>query len=323
MGMIWDDSRYRRQLDLTRPCGARITDAFLGGCHNFGVEREFVERAERRIPGITATMRESRAFLRRAVDHSLASGIRQFIDLGSGLPTVGHIHEIAGRLTSDYRVVYVDNEPLTAAHGARLLTDEPNTALLHEDCREIDSVLAAPELRRLIDLSEPVALVLTGVVHSLPESSDPRSLVSSYRRTLASGSHLVLAHLTDSVQPERARTLQRLYAESSDPVFARGTGWIDTLFGDFEILDPGTGPLAAWRPDPRETAETERCRVFYGGIGRKREPAEGVSATAGSVGTLHGGAAPHDPQRNGGEQGHHSSGGPRLGQSGVRGHHPE
>ncbi|SDP55329.1 S-adenosyl methyltransferase [Actinopolyspora xinjiangensis] len=321
--MIWEESRYRRQMDLTRPCGARITDAFLGGCHNFGVEREFVERAERAVPGITTTVRESRAFLRRTVDHSLRSGIRQFIDLGSGLPTVGHIHEIAGRITSDHRVVYVDNEPLTAAHGSRLLADHPQAALLHEDCREIDSILSAPELRRLIDLDEPVALILTGVVHSLPESSDPRSLVRAYRDSLAVGSHLVLAHFTDSFCPERTRALQRLYAESSDPMFARSTGWIDSLFGDFEILDPGARPLTEWRPDPRGTAEAERCQVLYGGIGRKRSGSELNPPAVSSVGAPRGGAAPDDPQREGGEQGDESRGGPRLGQPRASGQYAE
>ncbi|NHD17468.1 hypothetical protein G9447_11360 [Actinopolyspora sp. BKK1] len=322
--MTTENPGHEREMDLTRPCAARIADAFLGGCHNFGAERGFVERAELELPGITGTFRRSRDFLRRAVDHALSCGIRQFIDLGSGLPTVGHIHEIANRITRDHRVVYVDNEPLTARHGARLLAGQPRAALLHEDCRDAEAVLNSPELRRLIDPDEPIALVLSGTLHFLPDSAEARAVVDTYRDAVPAGSHLVLGHFTDSLAPESARALRRLYAESSDPLFTRGTDWIETLFGDFEQLRPGTGLLASWRPDPRSGPDDEEEHpVLYGGVARKRVRSTRFRSGSFSAGALRRDAPAGEPQQHAPEHGDTTSGHPRRGQTRVGGQHPE
>ncbi|MGW1680703.1 SAM-dependent methyltransferase [Saccharopolyspora sp. NPDC002376] len=259
-----------RQMDITRPAAARIYDAFLGGGHNFGVERQFVERVEQALPGIGAAYQENRAFLRRTVEFLLARGVRQFLDLGSGTPTIGHLHEVARRRTRDFRVLYVDNEPLTVAHSKPLLATEPHAAILQADCRDPASVLLAPETQELLDLSKPVGLLMTSVLHFVPDSDDPLGLVEAYRDALAPGSHLVVSHVTGTRAPEAVRTLADFYAETTDPLHPRETSWIDKLFGDFEVLPPGTTYLTDWRPDPgHPTSPADQYHLHYGGVARK------------------------------------------------------
>ncbi|KAA5830053.1 SAM-dependent methyltransferase [Saccharopolyspora hirsuta] len=271
-----------RQMDIVRPAAARIYDAFLGGSHNFGVERGFAERIEQALPGIGATYQENRAFLRRTVEFLLARGVRQFLDLGSGIPTIGHLHEVARRRTRDFRVLYVDNEPLTVAHSRPLLADEPRADILLADCRDPESVLHAPETQELLDLDRPVGLLMTSVLHFVPDSDDPLGLVEAYRDALVPGSHLVVSHVTGTHAPEAVRVLADFYAETSDPLHPRETSWIDKLFGDFEVLPPGTTYLADWRPDPGQpTSAADRYQLLYGGVARKsadaRIPVQPVS----------------------------------------------
>ncbi|GAA4887598.1 SAM-dependent methyltransferase [Saccharopolyspora cebuensis] len=258
-----------RPMDIERPAAARLHDAFLGGSHNLGVDREFAERLAGDLPGIGELFQVDRGFLRRAVEHLLALGIRQFLDLGSGIPTIGHVHEVARRRTADLRVLYVDNEPLTVAHSSALLADEPHAAIIEADCRAPKSVLCSPAAEELLDLDRPLGLLMTSVLHFVPDADDPRGLAAEYRDALAPGSHLVLAHLADDVQPEVAAVLRREYAGTADPLHPRGTGWIEELFGDFEVLAPGAVPLADWRPDPEQVGLARRYRLMHGGVARK------------------------------------------------------
>ncbi|MDI2031487.1 SAM-dependent methyltransferase [Saccharopolyspora sp. TS4A08] len=257
-----------REMDINRPASARMYDAFLGGCHNFGVERSIVERLETALPGIGGTYRENRAFLRRAVEYLLAHGVRQFLDLGSGIPTIGHVHEVARRRTRHFRVVYVDNEPLTVAHSKPLLAAEINAAITHADIRDPKSVLCSPEVRALLDLDEPVGLLMSSVLHYLPDSDQPAELVATYREVLAPGSHLVISHVTDSHDPAPARVLAEHYAETSDPIHLRDTREIESFFGDLDPVPPGAACLADWRPDPG-TPVPSPYRLVHGGIARK------------------------------------------------------
>lgn len=270
--MAEQKQQFRREMDLELPCAARIYDAFLGGSHNFGVERKFADRVEATLPGITESYRENRAYLRRTVEHLIGRGVRQFLDLGSGTPTIGHVHDIARRRTHDFRVLYVDNEPLTVSHGSRLLTGEPRAEIIRADLRDPDSILRSPEISALLDLDQPVALLLSAVLHHVPDADDPQSLVATYREVLAPGSHMVVSHVTDSLCPEHMHTLQALYDDSADPLFARDTDWIDMLFGDFELLVPGTGALADWRPDPESVTSRPRYPILHGGLARKKQP---------------------------------------------------
>lgn len=266
---MFDTQEPPREMDIDRPCAARIYDAFLGGSHNFGVERGFVERVEETLPGITETYRENRAFIRRAVEYLLARGVRQFLDLGSGIPTIGHVHEVARRRTRHFRVLYVDNEPLTVAHSTPLLADEPRAAIIRADCRDPESVLRSPEAVELLDFDKPVGLLLSAVLHFVPDADDPSGLVRTYRAALPPGSHLVVSHVTGDRDKRAMDVLEDFYAETADPLRARPTSWIDGLFGDFELLPPGATYLSAWRPDPDQIPLGTRYPLLYGGVARK------------------------------------------------------
>lgn len=258
-----------REMDLNRPAAARLYDSFLGGCHNFGIDRALAERLEAVLPGIADSYQENRAFLRRAVEFMLAHGVRQFLDLGSGIPAIGHVHEVARRRTRDFRVVYVDNEPLTVAHSRTLLTGEPNAAIIHADIRDPRSVLQASQVRQLLDLEKPVGLLMSAVLHFVPDSDRPAELVAAYRDAVAPGSHLLLAHFTDGYAPAVVRALTGFYAESSDPLHARSTGAIENFLGDFEPIPPGPALLADWRPEPGRHSDP-RYELNYGAMARKR-----------------------------------------------------
>ena len=259
-----------REMDIDRPCAARIYDAFLGGSHNFGVERGFVERVESALPGITEAYRENRAFVRRAVEYQLAHGVRQFLDLGSGIPTIGHVHEVARRRTQDFRVLYVDNEPLTVAHSKPLLAEDARAAIIEADCRDPQSILGSPEAAELLDFDEPIGLLMSAVVHFLPDRDTPGDVVECYRKAVAPGSYLAISHVTGDYDPGAASTLESFYAETTDPLVGRSTRWIDGLFGDFEVLPPGASYLTDWRPDPDQATSKPRYRILYGGMARKQ-----------------------------------------------------
>ena len=257
-----------REMDISRPAAARMYDAFLGGCHNFGVERAIVERIEAALPGIAGTYVESRAFLRRAVEYLLARGVRQFLDLGSGIPTIGHVHEVARRRTRHFRVVYVDNEPLTVAHSKPLLAANLNAGITNADIRDPQAVLESSEVRAMLRMDEPVGLLMSSVLHFIPDSDEPADLVAEYRDRLAPGSHLLISHLTDDHDPVTARTLADHYAETSDPVHLRDAERIEDFFGEFTRVPPGTTWLAEWRPDPGAAAAAP-LRLMRGGLARK------------------------------------------------------
>ncbi|WP_370591126.1 SAM-dependent methyltransferase [Saccharopolyspora montiporae] len=258
-----------RPMDIDRPAAARIYDAFLGGGHNFGVERDFAEHLARDLPGVTEVYRENRAFLRRSVEHLLARGVRQFLDLGSGIPTIGPAHEVAARRSRDFRVLYVDNEPLTAAHSKPLLAGDPRVDMLRADLRDPDAVLGSAEAAQLLDLREPVALLATAALHFVPDGDRPAAILAAYRDALPAGSHLLLSHLTGSRAPTATNALCRHYAASSDPLFPRATGEIEGLFDGFPVLAPGLAYLADWRPDPEQRAGSG-YRLLFGGLGRTR-----------------------------------------------------
>jgi hypothetical protein len=257
-----------REMDLTRPAAARIYDSFLGGSHNLGVDREAAEHIEGELPGIAGSYRENRAFLRRAVEFMLAHDVRQFLDLGSGIPTIGAVHEIARRLTRDFRVVYVDNEPLTVAHSRPLLAGEPNATIIQADIRAPGSVLHASQVRQFLDLDHPIGLLLSAVLHFVPDTDRPVELAEVYREALAPGSHLLISHLTDSHDPATIQVLTGFYMQSADPMHPRSTSVIEKFFGDFEQVPPGPGLLSDWRPEPGPQIRTPYA-LLHGGVARK------------------------------------------------------
>jgi hypothetical protein len=259
-------------LDTSVPSGARAYDYLLGGAHNFPVDREMAIQVERAVPGARHVARINRAFLARAVRFMIGQGIRQLLDIGSGIPTVGNVHEIAQREAPECRVVYVDKDPIAFEHSELLLTDNDRATVIHADLRNPKAILDSPETRRLLNFDEPVGLLLLLVLHWIPDEDDPFELMAGYREVLAPGSHLAIAHMTDELQEEKATTLAGTVNRSrSDQLFPRSRKEVAAFFGDFELLEPGVVPAAVWRPDGVGdiTADPALSALSLAGIARK------------------------------------------------------
>ncbi len=254
-------------IDLDRPNAARMYDYALGGSHNFAVDREMVEKVEAMMPGSSLIAHANRAFLRRAVRFCLDAGVRQFLDLGSGIPTVGSVHEVARPVAPETRVVYVDVDEVAVAHSQAILRDYPNATAIRGDARAPADILDHAEVRRMIDFSAPVAVLLIAILHFVPDEDDPAGLVRAFGEPLAPGSLLVLSHGTPDERPDDADTVGQLYRGTSTPLYLRSRSSVAALFGDFVLVEPGVTWVSAWRPEPGET-ETER-RELLAGVGRK------------------------------------------------------
>lgn len=259
------------EADPARPNAARVYDFYLGGYHNFAVDREMAERAIRDWPQVPMIIRANRAFLRRAVRYLADAGLRQFLDLGSGIPTVGNVHEVAQRIAPDSRVVYADIDAVAVAHSQLILTGNDRTAAIQADLREPDRVLSDPVVRGMFDLTQPLAVLMVAVLHFVPDEDDPAGIVARYREMTAPGSHLVVSHATSDGSPERAAEHQELYARTPTPMTMRGGRQISELLNGWELVSPGLVRLPSWRPDPDDQDGSHRPEEFagYAMVGRR------------------------------------------------------
>jgi SAM-dependent methyltransferase len=259
-------------VDLDRPNPARILDYFLGGAHNFAVDRAAAKQAVQAMPEVANGMRASRSFLRRVVNCLVAAGVDQFLDLGSGIPTVGNVHEIAHRINPAARVVYVDNEPIAVAHSRTILGDNPLVAPVRADLRHPDSVLGLPQVREMIDFSRPVGLIAIAVLHYLPDADDPHGLVEAYRDALAPGSYLAVSHATVDFVPEEqlgaVSEVEGIYRKISAQLHPRTYGEVAKFFTGLELIDPGVVPVRQWRSEWSDQNEG-KVHLSYGGVARK------------------------------------------------------
>ncbi|GGL19117.1 hypothetical protein Sme01_36230 [Sphaerisporangium melleum] len=255
-----------RQLDLSTPSVARMYDYYLGGKDNFEVDRECADEVLRRAPLVPVVAQANRDFLRRAVRYlARECGIRQFLDIGTGLPTQDNVHQVAQRVDPRVRVVYVDNDPLVLIHAQALLANNPNTLALAGDLRQPWRILDDPHVRGVIDFREPVAVLLCGILHFIPDHDDPYGIVATLVHAMAPGSYLVVSHA------ERHRDLTPAtgaYDRASSPVVLRSLVEIAGFLNGLEWVEPGVVYLPLWRPD--RPMPTDRLRVpAYGGVGRK------------------------------------------------------
>ncbi|AHI00363.1 SAM-dependent methyltransferase [Kutzneria viridogrisea] len=259
-------------MDVSKPSSARMYDYYLGGTHNFEVDREAAERAIAVMPFTIHGARGNRDFLRRAVRHLVESGVTQLLDLGSGIPTVGNVHEVAQRVNPLTRTVYVDIDPVAVAHSTAILRSNPLATVIHADMRDTEAVLAHPDVRRLIDFSEPVGVIMAAVLHFVPESSDPDSIIARYREAVPDGSQLVLSHMSLTGQPaEMLERFQAVYANTTNPVVFRSRERIAELFEGFELVEPGLVSLQAWRPDADQDSRVNPTHTpGFAGVGRKK-----------------------------------------------------
>lgn len=263
-------------VDPSRPSSARIYDYLLGGMNSFESDRIAAERLKERIPEVSDTAWANRGFHQRAAKWIAERGVRQFIDIGSGLPTVGNTHEVVRRVAPDARVVYVDNDPMVLAHAEALIGDETATAVILADLREPDAVLGHQRLRALIDPGEPTGLLMTAVLHFVADASRPKALLARYLAALASGSYLALSHRTGDHKPTMAmRTLAEVGEQAAGGSYYRTKDEIRAFFDGLEIVPPyeGAQPDVAWVglwgcEDPG-LADSEGSRWLYCGVGRK------------------------------------------------------
>ncbi|MGW5741156.1 SAM-dependent methyltransferase [Amycolatopsis sp. NPDC003861] len=248
--------RAPRGIDVDKPNAARVYDYLIGGKLNYAIDREFAERILQVRPEARELAVLNRRWLRRAVRFGASQGIRQFLDVGSGMPTVGHVHEVAQSIDPASRVVYVDNEPIAVAHSEIVLQDNANAEMVQADAERPADVLGHPAAERLLDFTEPVMLIMAAFIHFVPDSRDPAGLIAAYRDALAPGSYLALSSGTFEGQGEEVRRAAELYQQSVTEVFARSREELRALVGGFEIVPPGIVFTPEWRPDdPAEVGE--------------------------------------------------------------------
>lgn len=262
-----------QSVDVSVPSMARTYDFLLGGAHNFAVDRELAVHVERVMPDARSAARVNRAFLGRAVRYMMERGVTQFLDIGSGIPTVANVHEVAQAQNPECRVVYVDKDPIAVAHSELMLADNDRAAIVHADMRDPEAILGHPETRRLLDFDQPVGLLVLMMLHWLPDESDPWALMATYRDALAPGSHLAITHVTADHQDQRLSDVTELIkgSRSADQLNERSHERVQALFTGFELVDPGLVGCAAWRTaGPGDMSDTpEMNMVICGGVGRK------------------------------------------------------
>ncbi len=257
-------------IDVERPSAARTYDYLIGGGHNFSADRELGDRLTSVLPGMRDVARLNRAFLRRAVLFLVDSGVRQFLDLGSGIPTAGNVHEIAQQADEQARVVYVDKEPVAAAHSRMLLEGNERATMIQADMGEPDVVLQAAETRRLLDLDAPIGLLMVAVFHLVADEKRPHDIVAAYRDQLASGSYLALSHFTADTRPEEMAAVVEMMKHSADPLHPRSREEITGMFDGFDLVEPGVVSTSRWRPEsPAELGSDIDHSDIFAGVGRK------------------------------------------------------
>ncbi|HZB33647.1 MAG TPA: SAM-dependent methyltransferase [Streptosporangiaceae bacterium] len=258
------------ELDTARPNVARIYDYFLGGKDNFAADREAAEQILRIIPEARTGALVNRAFLGRAVRYLASAGIRQFIDIGAGLPTQANVHEVAHQVEPAARVVYVDNDPVIRVHAQALLHSADTATVIEADLRDPDKILENPELRAFIDFSEPVAVLLVGILHFIADFEDPYGLVARVRDRLAPGSHLAVSHATADTTSHTGARVTAVYSQATAPLIPRGHADVRRFFDGFTLVEPGLVYAPQWRPDSpfTEVADPAKSHVLVG-VARK------------------------------------------------------
>lgn len=250
---------------------ARVYDYLLGGSHNFDVDREVAEKATALWPELPRIMRGNRAFLQRAVWFLADHGITQFIDIGSGIPTQPNVHEVARRYVRGARVAYVDNDPIAVTSSWSILNDDPYARIIEGDLRKPDDIFTDPDLSSLIDLDQPVAVLLVAVLHFLSDADNPMQIVNQIRDLIAPGSYIVVCHATsNNALAEQAKGHEAVFRQADMPIKLRSREEIEDFFTGFEIVEPGIVHFPLWRPTASDEHDAQPER-FAGiaGVGKK------------------------------------------------------
>lgn len=261
-------------VDTTMADPARVYDFWLGGKDNFQVDRKAAAAGIMAFPGTVQSARANRAFLARAVRYLAEAGIRQFIDIGAGLPSTGNTHEVAQAVAPGSRVLYVDNDPVVLAHAQALFTNAPGgaTGYLNADLRDPEEILA--DAARLLDLSQPVAVLLFGVLHFIEDDEGPDQIIDALMDAIPAGSYLALSHLASDLYPEQIAAFTRAISEHlSLAVTPRDVGAVSRFLRHLELIEPGVVQVSSWHP--RTELESRAPAALWGAIARKPDPYHG------------------------------------------------
>jgi hypothetical protein len=254
------------------PSPARVYDYLLGGKDNFAVDRAVAERLLKVAPDTPTVARSNRGFLTRAVRHLAGQGIRQFVDLGTGIPTSPSVHEVAREVSPACRVVYVDYDPVVKLHAEVLLATVPGVAGIQGDVRRPEEILADPHITGLIDFDQPVAILMIAVLHFVSDAEDPAGIIAAFRKRMAPGSHLVLSHSMAESDPEAVAQLSAATAGSPAQSTFRTHEQVLALFDGFDLIGPGLVPVRNWSIPGEEPAGPPPSRapglLVEGGVGR-------------------------------------------------------
>ncbi len=256
-------------IDVTVPSVARMYDYYLGGKDNFAADREAADKIIALIPGARDGARRNREFLGRAVRFAAESGIRQFLDIGAGLPTQQNVHQVAQGVAPESRIVYVDNDPIVLAHGRALLADNDRTTVVAGDLRDPDAILADPQVTGLLDLSRPVALLLVAILHFIPDDAEAAAITARLRSRLVSGSMLIVTHIYNPGFDEATvRAGSEVYSgTATGSLCARTPEHLADWLSGMEIVEPGVVPVESWRPDYDPAIDAVPSGVL-GAVGR-------------------------------------------------------
>lgn len=263
-----DHTQAQPGIDASVATAARMYDYYLRGHDNFAADRIAALKVMEAAPEVPLLARENRKFLGRAVRFLAAdAGVTQFLDLGTGLPTRGNVHQVAQRINPAARVAYVDNDPMVLAHSRALKTG-PGTAVIQADMRNPDAILGHPETLRLIDTAQPLAVLFAAVLHFIGDHDGPHQIVKAFLDAATTGSYLVVSHVTGDTRPQAAAGAAAAYAGTASPATLRTREQIAAFFTGLDLLEPGLVPVPQWRPDGASPPDAEQVWML-GGIGRK------------------------------------------------------
>ncbi|WP_243788740.1 SAM-dependent methyltransferase [Saccharopolyspora gloriosae] len=255
-------------IDVRRANSARMYDYFLGGSANFEIDREAVQKIVEAMPDVEYSIRASRGFLGRAVRYLVEQGIEQFLDLGSRVPIVGSVHEIADTLASEVRVVYVDTDPVSVAHGKQLLGDVKQADIIGADFRDVRSVIEGAETTGLLDIARSTGLLMVSVLNFVQDDEEAVAIMDRYRAALAPGSYVALSHATAAGLPqETSDRIDEVYANVNPPSRWRSPKQIEALLDGLELVPPGLVTASEWRPDAPPDLPPDRI-AYRAAVGR-------------------------------------------------------
>ena len=259
-----------REVDLEHPSAARVYDYYLGGSHNFAVDRRMARRAIELWPDLPLIMHANRAFLRRSVRYLVRQGITQFLDIGSGIPTEGNVHEVAQTAAPEVRVVYVDVDPVAVAHSQAILSGNQRADIVQADLRDVAAILDDPRTKRLIDPTQPIGVLMVAILHFFPGETDPTGIIAQYREMMAPGSYLVVTHASHEGRPDQIGPITELYRRTTAPLTMCSRPEIEAMLGGFDLVPPGVVFLPLWRPDsPADVDDHPERFSGYAAVGRR------------------------------------------------------